>query len=700
MRFILYIFIFTLSKFLSYSLEFSHQEKKWLNSNKSTNIYFLNTDQVYLYKDKDKIEGLYVELFEKYESILKSKFNFIDLNKSELVNDINNANLKLVFNVVQTPEREKHYHFINSLISYDIIALYKKNNLDLNNFENLKIGIISNTSQEKLMKQYYSKLNYEYVDTYKKGFELLEKEEIDFLIAKNIDDISNKYYHFKLEKIPTDYLKIAILKDEVELISVIKKLLKTFNDETVKYEIIKKSRYNFYKKQLVEKDFYKNIKNNYSELVVLIPDHDVYPLFYKKAGLFSGYIIDRLEEFSSITSIPIRYTYNPQERYDVRALDSEAGNNERYLSEYYEADTAVFTNKKNEFLNSLDEIKNKRVGAISIRNQLQNTVFLKNNKIVKYSNIDKALNDLADKKIDYFLGDYKITSLEINLELLSDKIFLAHLSNIKNKVGFGMFDKNLYNFFNLIIPKTSIEKDVVNKIFIKPNISFLSYKLAGFVLSISLFFIIILIVLYKKAIDNSDKYKQILDALVDSFEKANELNDTETGEHTKRLNLYSAFIAKKLNCSNKFISEISKFASLHDIGKIGVSDSILKKPGKLTAEEFEKIKEHSKIGFELISRMKIGEIAENIAFYHHEKWNGTGYPKGLKELEIPLEARIVALADVYDALRQKRVYKDGFTHEEASEIIIRDSGKHFDPEIVVIFEKYNSEFEKIFIQNS
>ena len=106
------------------------------------------------------------------------------------------------------------------------------------------------------------------------------------------------------------------------------------------------------------------------------------------------------------------------------------------------------------------------------------------------------------------------------------------------------------------------------------------------------------------------------------------------------------------------------------------------------------------LGFDLISRMKIGTIAENIALSHHEKWDGTGYPYGLKGEHIPLEARIVALADVYDALRQNRVYKEGFSHEKAMGIIFKDSRTHFDPKIVDVFIRYNKEFKEIFDNNN
>ncbi len=174
------------------------------------------------------------------------------------------------------------------------------------------------------------------------------------------------------------------------------------------------------------------------------------------------------------------------------------------------------------------------------------------------------------------------------------------------------------------------------------------------------------------------------------------LKDESTMSHLLRVNLYSKLIATKLKCDENFIKEVAKYASLHDIGKIGVSQKILKKPEKLTAQEFDEIKKHVILGGRLIRLFGLSKIAENIALYHHEKWNGEGYCLGVRENDIPLEARIVALADVYDALRQKRCYKLEFSHERAIEIIKDESGKYFDPSIVNVFLVFNEEFNKIY----
>ena len=187
-----------------------------------------------------------------------------------------------------------------------------------------------------------------------------------------------------------------------------------------------------------------------------------------------------------------------------------------------------------------------------------------------------------------------------------------------------------------------------------------------------------------------------LKKIVKGFELANSFNDCETGEHILRIKNYSILIAEELNCSKFFIKEIEKYSSLHDIGKIGVSEVIIKKPGKLDEKEFEEVKKHVKIGWKLIKDLRVSKIAENIILYHHEKYDGSGYAFGLKKEEIPLEARIIAVADVYDALRQKRCYKESYSHEKAVEIIKNDKGKHIDPIIVDIFLKNNGKFKEIF----
>ena len=188
-----------------------------------------------------------------------------------------------------------------------------------------------------------------------------------------------------------------------------------------------------------------------------------------------------------------------------------------------------------------------------------------------------------------------------------------------------------------------------------------------------------------------------------------ESRDIETGEHIKRNNMYVTILVKKMkdidpykNILNPNMCEyIINAAPLHDIGKIAVSDLILCKPGRLTDEEFEKMKLHTIRGGEIVNNIlnELGseeflKVAYEIAISHHEKWNGTGYPYGLKEEEIPLPGRIMAIADVFDALVAERVYKKPIPIDEAITIIIKDSGTHFDPNLIDIFKEVTDEFKE------
>lgn len=171
--------------------------------------------------------------------------------------------------------------------------------------------------------------------------------------------------------------------------------------------------------------------------------------------------------------------------------------------------------------------------------------------------------------------------------------------------------------------------------------------------------------------------------------------DENTGAHISRVSKLSRFIAEKLGISPDLCEKIEKFSPLHDIGKVLCPKEILLKNGPLTSQEFEIMKQHTINGARLIGDNPNLEIAKNIALYHHEKYDGSGYPMGLKGDAIPVEARIVAIVDVYDALRSNRPYKKGFTHEESLRILLegdnRTKPEHFDPMILKVFKENESE---------
>ncbi|HUX36670.1 MAG TPA: HD domain-containing phosphohydrolase [Rectinemataceae bacterium] len=190
--------------------------------------------------------------------------------------------------------------------------------------------------------------------------------------------------------------------------------------------------------------------------------------------------------------------------------------------------------------------------------------------------------------------------------------------------------------------------------------------------------------------------------------EASLLKDNETGRHVQRVNFYSRRLALALyeiapekwpEVDRDFIEDIGWIAAMHDIGKIGVPERIIHKNGRLDETEWVEMREHPITGA-LILASYPNRMAQDIARSHHERWNGSGYPFNLLEDAIPLSARIVALADVYDALRARRPYKEPMSHETACAVIERESGSHFDPGIVDAFKKVSTDFAAIHIANA
>lgn len=171
--------------------------------------------------------------------------------------------------------------------------------------------------------------------------------------------------------------------------------------------------------------------------------------------------------------------------------------------------------------------------------------------------------------------------------------------------------------------------------------------------------------------------------------RAAEYKDNETGLHVVRVSHYAKILAKQMGLPEPYCETIYYAAAMHDVGKIGTPDAVLRKPGKLDEQEWETMQQHAAIGAEIIGRHNdpLLQMSYNIALTHHEKWNGSGYPNGMQGEEIPLEGRIVAIADVFDALTSKRPYKKAWSIDDAIGLIISEAGRHFDPQLVEHFKQ-------------
>jgi len=217
--------------------------------------------------------------------------------------------------------------------------------------------------------------------------------------------------------------------------------------------------------------------------------------------------------------------------------------------------------------------------------------------------------------------------------------------------------------------------------------------------------------LEEEVLKRTREVQMIQDVTIVAMASLAETRDNETGNHIRRTQNYVRVLAKQMQTHPRFrdvltdetIELLYKSAPLHDIGKVGIPDRILLKPGKLTPEEFEIMKTHTTLGRDAIlaaeARLDVSNsflsLAREIAYSHQEKWDGSGYPEGLSGDDIPLSARLMAVADVYDALISRRVYKAPLSHDDAVAVIVEGSGAHFDPDLVAGFVELESEFRAI-----
>jgi putative two-component system response regulator len=250
--------------------------------------------------------------------------------------------------------------------------------------------------------------------------------------------------------------------------------------------------------------------------------------------------------------------------------------------------------------------------------------------------------------------------------------------------------------------------------FITPNINRLLFSSAFSILVIVLLILLFIYIVRElsRAVDHQVKSHEIT---YNAMSMLADLRDNETGAHILRTREYCGMLASELRnnkeyrryITDEYISDLKRSAPLHDIGKVGIPDHILRKVGKLTMEEFEIMKTHTILGEQVLKNAismvhfeGYYTIAVHLIRHHHEKWDGSGYPDALSGKDIPLSARIMAVADVYDALRSERSYKKAFTHKDSIRIIEEGSGRHFDPAIVQAFLKLEKEMEASYARTS
>ncbi len=673
----------------------------------SENVVLLENENSFFFYKKDGVsKGLYPKIFQDI-----NKNQGLDLIVKELdtnlILDMEQGKDILIMDLVENEQRRKKYYFIPTFfyLKADMYFINREYE-DITNFYQKRVGVIKGTYLDGQFKERYGFLKTVIIDikTREDGLNMLKKGEIDGFVSDNQYGFSERLNTIALNRIDQMVTTLAVPKSNEKLYNILKKSFERISSQRLK-EMISLSRVEYYRDKFGEK--YSDLYNK--EVNVLFPsEKSMYPLYYKENGKEKGVITDYLKDIEDILGIKTQKIFDTNfENYEDTEIvvATILGLKESRLNSnpYYTLNPVVFNRKKDGFITNILEVKKQKFAVVKGSFYLECLKkFLTEENFIYVKTLDEAMQKVANGEVDYGISDHKILSNKLYNGNYSNDLKIAGILDEKHSLSMSVNPKyqGLYEAINDISVSFLNENMSKNIYWLQNNYEVNDYRKLVIASLGMLFFSLFMMNRAKKGLKEKKRYEQLMMSLVGALEAVNQYNDTETGNHIKRLNLYSELLANKLGCSKKFCEEIGKVASLHDVGKIGIDRNILKKPGKLTEEEFEAIKVHSEIGYEIIKKSEISVMAENIARYHHEKWNGKGYPKGLKGEKIPLEARIVSVVDVYDALRQKRIYKEGFSHEKAIALIKAERGVSFDPKVVDIFIESDFKFERLFNINS
>lgn len=682
----------------------------------------INRDDLTIYtKESDSYSSWIVEDLSRWGSENNYSVTFVIDNWVKLEKDFKRGDIDAIYPANHLKIREEYMSF-TKVIKREPFSIFSPKEESIVSLEGLKekrIGTLNSELLKKELTPFFNDINY-YHST-KGGINGLHDRRIDYFIAPK--GTLNNYPDtlFPLGDLWFDNEgSIGVQKNKPEILSTLNRhfftrnLLKKSIEKHIKEEEIKTLQQAIHKKLRVRSPVTLN----------MVIHKDTFPFVEIKNNMIKSPILDVINQFNSVSEYiqinPVppedQYSFNEElkrlEKGEIHIMAPIGRTKKRdntytrvYESTMFKEDAlTLLSHSSSSVVSRLYEIRG-TLGTVN-SHLLEEIAYsnLPSENIVVYEDRKKALKDLNNGKIEYLLDTEKI---------VQGFILLKNYSNIRKLFSLDKFTYALYLApdinSNILYDLRLITDSLKNRwMFEASQSSSVAPKFTiKYLIQIKLLLILILVITVfshrKHRIEKLEKDK-ILKALIGSLENVNHVNNEETGEHIVRIGLYSEVISKTLNLPKKLTSEIKLFASLHDVGKVAIPREILSKPGKLTHEEFEVMKTHTEIGREIIENLSgipsKAELATNIVLYHHERWDGNGYPHQLTGEGIPLEARIVTLADVYDALRMPRVYKKGLSHQESYDIIVNGSGSHFDPQMIEIFKKKHLDFNNIYMNNS
>jgi HD-GYP domain-containing protein (c-di-GMP phosphodiesterase class II)/ABC-type amino acid transport substrate-binding protein len=623
------------------------------------------------------ISGFAVDILKEIEKNSNLTFNITIMNWGEVYEAFLNTNdYDLIGLIIPTKERKEIFNFFDSVISITpfIMTLYD-NNKTYNELKNYEIGILKNSFLIGILE--------------KEGFNNIIEYSTNDEIIKDLLDKKIESAAIEDERVVQRYIILNDLKPNIKYMKIFAPQPLTFASKiNIENEALKE--FDRTLKSVLKSSDFELIQNLWVGIdtsYILERQKQANRLLIFSIVILSGFFITLIFfNIRSRTMVKNIKLTNKELEDSFEKISILSGEN-KDLSEKLEKIHSIFysfiesndtksilNNSLKGLINLLPEAEAGSIGLVSdhtwkiyaaygFPKDIYNA-YLPIEEVIKVGKHVKEINNLNDynrnipKETKNIISKIELSQIKRSLfiDLYNGELFLGNISvNSKKDSTFSESSKRIMEIFGRLI-----------EIFI--NLKFKE----------------------REAIDAYNYSLQKLSNVAENF-------DSETNNHMERICDISYEIAKNLGLKEETCQEIKRYAYYHDIGKILIPIEILKKPQELTPTELLIVKKHTEYGAEIIGDAEIFKVAKNISLYHHERWDGTGYPFGLKGEDIPIEARIVAIADVYDALRSKRPYKKSFTHEQSMKIITmgdeRTSPIHFDPKVLDIFKKIIENFK-------
>ncbi|HFF8547107.1 TPA: HD domain-containing phosphohydrolase [Kluyvera cryocrescens] len=680
-------------------------------------VWVLDADSFEFWRDSHgEYHGFYAELLHAINSRYGYNLTLRPIDSTTFEQRFHHHDYGLYASVLQT---KAHLHnnilsarlFENTIVAASITRQAKS----IGDLENTRVIFRRRDHTQQLVKEAFPGLRFQQiieVDSSKEALQILRSGGADFYINED-REIGSPQYYYTISR-PFNSLRITasfgLSPELIYMRSNIDQLINEWQQSGKLQALEEQSQLEYLRHHLTITDDERTwLQEN--RLTLWLPKNESFaPIIWKDDRGYRGSAISMVNDLRDLLNINVdvlfvdNYMIRMQnENWPVHLADIiDVRNGAQMeglvgpLSNWYNA----YYNKIGQpFIVDEEQVRHQRIGVIrgSFAAYYLRQRFGTDVTLIARASIDELLDAIDNNYIDYILGD--LSSLEQALrgsDLFRGALKVAGLTHSSYQIGTWVnVDHPLHALLAQVHLISSYRHQLMTPL--PPNTPFSLSKNAWQIISLGLLVLLVFILSMMLMMwRHMNKNRAINRSIVEAMETINHVHDDETGCHIRRVAAYCGLLARNLKLPPKTVRAIETYASLHDIGKIAVPEHILRKKGRLTEDEFKQIQKHTVKGWRIVQGLALGSVAENLIHYHHEKWDGSGYPQGLAGENIPLEARILAIADVYDALRQKRVYKPSFSHEGACEIIISNAGTHFDPQLIKLFSQLHLQFQAVY----